>query len=114
MRAQRRVREMILEVFPELEADIKTAVASEPGVDLHLSARARELFPFAVECRNRERLNLWTALRDAERHAATTGLTPLAIVSRNRLPEPYACLPFSALLRLLALIARRERQPPSP
>jgi hypothetical protein len=100
-RLQKAVRKAILDQFSELaDEDIKVAFRSEPGTDIQLSALARSLFPYSVECKNVERLNVWSALSQAQDNA-TEGTTALLVFGRNR-TEPYVALPLTEFMKLLA------------
>lgn len=92
---------MLLATFPELEpADIRSIPASVPGEDLWLSPKAQEVFPFAVECKNIEKLNFWDAIRQTETHGAKSGRDPLLVFRRNG--EPLrAVVRLDLFLRLL-------------
>jgi hypothetical protein len=69
--------------FPSLHPDdIKPAVMGECGEDIKLSPAARALVPYAIECKNTERLNIWQAIQQAEANAGE--YTPLLVFSRNR------------------------------
>ena len=69
------------------------------GEDILLSPAARKLFPFSVECKAQEKLNIWSALEQAEENSS--GHTPLLIFKRNR-TKTYAVLEFDKLLELLS------------
>jgi hypothetical protein len=76
------------------------------GADLLLSPAARKLFPFYIECKNQESLNIWAALKQAAQGVAVRQATvnlnagePLVIFRRNGTPA-YAALRFDALLDL--------------
>ena len=77
--------------------DVKCAIMGESGRDIHLSPRAQMVWPYSVECKNTERLNVWQAIEQAAKNADV--LTPLVIFRRNR-SETYAVLPFDTLLDL--------------
>jgi hypothetical protein len=97
-RLQQAVRDHILAAFPSLApGDVRSASMGAPGADLQLSPAAMELFPFSVECKNREGINIWTALAQADRDP---GLTPLLVFQRNN-TQAYAAIPFSAFLMLV-------------
>lgn len=53
------------------------------GTDVVLSNTARTAFPFAVECKNVERLNLWQAWDQAQANQ-DTNTTPLLVIKKNR------------------------------
>lgn len=81
---QKDVRQRLLNHFITLESDdIKTAIMGESGVDLHLSPAARKIFPFSIECKNQERLNIWQALSQASTNVKP-GTFPALIFKRNR------------------------------
>ena len=44
---------------------IRSREMAQSGVDVVLLGRAREKFPWSVECKNTEKLNLWDAIRQA-------------------------------------------------
>lgn len=99
-RLQDLVRKLLLQYFPLLsETDIKTAVMSEGGRDIKLSAAAERLIPFDIECKNQERISVWTEFKQAETNTKE-GRTPLLIFTKNRNPV-YAMLRLTDLLELL-------------
>jgi hypothetical protein len=99
-RLQSTVRTAILELFPELSGeDVRVAVRSEPGTDIKLSPLGRRLFPYSVECKNVERLNIWSALAQAQTNTGE-GTTALLVFGRNR-TEPHVALPLSEFIKLI-------------
>jgi hypothetical protein len=99
-RFQQAVRKVLLEQFPHLEADaVKVVFRSEPGTDITLSSAARSVFPYSVECKNVERLNIWSALSQAQNNT-NEGTTPLLVFSRNR-AEPYVAMKLTDFMKLL-------------
>ena len=98
-RLQNKVRDLILEKFNQLEPDdVRSTTMGDSGEDVLLSPAARRLFPFSVECKNQEKLNIWSSLEQAENNSGTH--TPLLIFKRNR-TKTYAVLQFDKLLELL-------------
>jgi hypothetical protein len=51
------------------EGDVFVKATSQGGCDVHLSPAALRKFPFSVEVKNQESLNIWAALRQAELNA---------------------------------------------
>lgn len=94
-RLQSETRDAILTVAPLHEDDVKCAIMGEGGRDIHLSPRAQLVWPYSVECKNTERLNVWAALEQAKKSAGT--LTPLLVFRRNR-SVPYAVVPLDKLV----------------
>ena len=98
-RLQNSVRELLLENFKQLEPDdIKSAIMGDSGEDILLSPAARKLFPFSVECKNQEKLNIWSSVEQTETNAGKH--TPLLIFKRNR-SKTYAVLQLDDLLEML-------------
>ena len=69
------------------------------GEDLLLSPAAQRCFPFSIECKNQEALNIWKALEQAQQNAKT-GRAPLLIFKRNK-SDVYAVLPLDVLINLV-------------
>lgn len=102
-RLQDATRKLLLEYFDLLsESDIKTAVMSEGGRDIKLSAAAERLIPFDIECKNQESISVWNEFKQAEANTSE-GRTPLLVFTRNHAPI-YAMLKFTDLLTILAKI----------
>ena len=68
------------------------------GEDILLSPAARKLFPFSVECKNQEKLNIWSSLEQAETNSGNH--IPIVIFKRNR-SKTFVALEFEKLLELL-------------
>ena len=98
-RLQNDVRDLILETFKELEPDdVRSTTMGDSGEDVLLSPAARKLFPFSVECKNQEKLNIWSSLEQAETNAGPH--IPLLVFKRNR-SKTYAVLQLDDLMNML-------------
>ena len=98
-RLQNKVRDLILEKFNQLEPDdVRSVTMGDSGEDILLSPAARKLFPFSVECKNKEKLNIWKSLEQSETNSGKH--TPIVIFKRNR-TKTYVALEFKKLLELL-------------
>ena len=60
------------------------------GEDIMLSAKARNMFPYSVECKNQETLNVWKAFV----------YQPLLIIKKNR-KEPLAVVEANHFIELI-------------
>ena len=49
------------------EDDIKSQTMGMTGEDIVLTPRAREYLPYSFECKNTERLNVWSAFEQCRR-----------------------------------------------
>ena len=98
-RLQNKVRDLILEKFNQLEPDdVRSVTMGDSGEDILLSPAARKLFPFSTECKNQEKINIWSSLEQAETNSGNH--TPIVIFKRNR-SKTYVALEFEKLLELL-------------
>lgn len=92
-------KEALLKNFSSLkDDDILIPGGSQPGEDLKLSPEARKLFPFAIECKNQEHLNIWNSLDQAEINAL--GHMPL-LVFKKSYSKTYVALSFDDFLAIM-------------
>ena len=99
-RLQNSVRDILLEIFKEdLELDdIKSAVMGDSGEDIQLSPAARKLIPYSIECKNQEKLNIWSSLEQADDNSKES--IPVLIFKRNR-SKTYAVIEFKEFVELI-------------
>ena len=99
-RLQNSVRDILLETFKDqLEPDdIKSTTMGESGEDIQLSPAARKLIPYAFECKNVEKLNIWSALEQAEANSEKG--KPVLVFKRNR-SKIYAVLELKDFVNLI-------------
>ncbi len=99
--AQQEICRTILDAFPELEPDdvVSTSMGA-PGEDIRLSPKARSILPFCIEAKNQERLNIHSALEQAQSHAIRKNLVPLLVFRRNR-TKLHVALEWDHFLKLL-------------
>ena len=79
---QQWVRDLLvesLEIHPE---DIESRSMGAGGEDLIMSRAARKSFPYSIECKNQEKINVWSAYDQASENSL--GYTPLVVIKRNR------------------------------
>lgn len=95
-------REEFLKAAPDIEpGDIHVTSSGACGVDLVFSPLAAKRYPFAVECKNVEKINVWEATAQAEAHAKKDpSKMPLTIIKRNRSPM-YAVIRLEDFLKLI-------------
>ena len=94
------IREELLKAFPELQPkDIRVTPSGVTGEDILLSPKAEQVFPYVVEVKCQEKLNVWKALEQANSHNKS-GLCPLLIFTRNR-EKMFVCLELKDFLRIV-------------
>lgn len=115
-RLQQWVRDTLLSYASGLQLtadDIRSTSMGAQGEDIQLSTAAKKAFPYSIECKNVEKLNIFAALEQAESNAnpsvirvdATTKslkfehITPMVVFKRNK-SSVYVALEFEEFLRL--------------
>lgn len=97
-RLQQHVAKRIREIFDLSSNDVCSAPMGVSGMDVQLSDRARLCFPWAVEAKNQQRVNIWESWEQAKTNAE--GLKPVLIVKRNR-SDVLAVVDLEEFLRLV-------------
>lgn len=80
-----------------LEDDIQPAIMGQSGVDVRLSPLMQQHFPFAIEAKNQETINVWNAYEQARTNAGD--LMPLLVFKRNR-SEPMVLMTFDNFFQI--------------
>ena len=94
------VLQKIIDLFPYLKKkDIRSARDREPGSDIKLlSLTARKLFPYDVECKNREEYKtIYKHFKQCQNHGK---LEPFLVIKMNR-ETPLAIIDIDHLFSLL-------------
>ena len=89
---ERRIEE--LDIHPE---DIKSTSMGAGGEDVIMARAAREKFPYSIECKNQEKLNVWSAYDQAESNSGN--YAPLVVIKRNR-QKPLVVLDAEYFMKL--------------
>ena len=83
-KAQNMIREMILSHFPDLHPDdVVSTLMGDSGTDIKLSHAAQQAFPYSVEVKCQEKLNIWASLGQAESNVKEN-THPVLFFKRNR------------------------------
>ena len=94
---QQHIAKRIQEVFDLHKDDVRSTPMGVSGSDVMMSPKAKEKFPFDVEAKNTEKINVWKAY---EQSAVRTKLTPLLVIKKNR-KQPLVVLDFEDFLDIL-------------
>ena len=68
-----------LDIHPE---DIESRSMGASGEDLIMARAAREKFPYSVEAKNQESVNIWKAYEQAEENSGD--YEPIVVLKRNK------------------------------
>ena len=79
---QQWVRDQIIEQLEVHPEDIESRSMGAGGEDLIMARAARQKFPFSVECKNVEKLNVWEAYEQAK--ANCNYYEPLVVMKKNQ------------------------------
>jgi hypothetical protein len=100
-RLQNAIRDLILEHFPQLEPDdVVSTLMGDSGTDIKLSPLARKVFPYSAECKNQEKLNIWSALEQAENNTKEN-TDPIVFFKRNN-TKVYAIITAEHFFKLIS------------
>ena len=99
-RLQNCVRDVLLSTCPNLkkDEDISCAIMGESVIDVKLSRFAQGLFPFSIECKNKE---TWKGLYDAYDQAiSNANLEPVVVLKMNK-RDPLIVLDFKKFVAII-------------
>ena len=97
---QNLVRDSLRSVFTEtLETnDIESQVMGMSGEDIVLSPAAKRVIRYSFECKNKERLDLWKSLEQAENNSQDR--VPVLVFKRNR-TKVYVAFEFDHFIEMI-------------
>ena len=64
------------------EEDLESRPMGSQGEDIIMGRESRKKFPYSIECKNQEAVNVWKAYEQAESNC--NGYEPLVVIKRNR------------------------------
>ena len=79
-RLQQWVRDLLIEKLDVHPEDVESRSMGAGGEDL-IMARAREKFPYSVECKNQEKVNVWESYSQAVENSKD--YEPVVVIKRN-------------------------------
>lgn len=104
-RLQQWVRDVLKELFSWTDDDVRSAIMGETGADVKITTRMKHLFPYEIECKNKEAFKgLYTAYEQASSHGTDE---PLLIIKSNRKPA-LAIVSAEHFFQLVASITKRK------
>ena len=81
-RLQQEVRTILIETLKIHPEDIENRSMGAGGEDLIMARAARERFPYSIECKNQEKVNVWEAYKQATENAKS--YEPLVVIKKNK------------------------------
>ena len=80
-RLQQQFRDLLIEKLDIHPEDIESRSMGAGGEDLIMARAAREKFPFSIECKNVEKLNVWEAYNQAKENSKD--YEPIVVMKKN-------------------------------
>lgn len=80
-RFQQWVRDQLIEQLEVHPEDIESRSMGAGGEDLIMARAARDKFPYSIECKNQESLNVWKAYEQATENSGD--YEPVVFIKRN-------------------------------
>ena len=78
---QQWVRTQLIEELEIHEEDIESRSMGAGGEDLIMARAAREKFPYSIECKNQESINIWKSYEQAKENSGE--YEPIVVLKRN-------------------------------
>ena len=102
---QKWVRDQLIEQLNIHPEDIESRSMGAGGEDLIMARAARQKFPFSVECKNVEKLNVWEAYEQAKVNAGT--YEPIVVMKKNH-KKPLVVIYAETFIKLIGRIDTSE------
>jgi len=96
-RLQQWVRDKLVEELDVHPEDIESRSMGAGGEDLIMARAAREKFPYSIECKNVEKLNVWEAYSQAESNSGD--YEPIVVMKKNN-KKPLVVVDAEYFMRL--------------
>jgi|TARA_R100001510_G_C7528638_1_gene121024 hypothetical protein len=79
---QKKFRQMLIDLLGLDAEDLESRPMGSQGEDIIMGKQSRDKFPYSVECKNQESLNVWKSYDQAQNNCK--GYEPLLVIKRNR------------------------------
>lgn len=79
---QKKFRQMLIDLLGLNAEDLESRPMGSQGEDIIMGKQSRDKFPYSVECKNQESLNVWKSYDQAQNNCK--GHEPLLVIKRNR------------------------------
>ena len=97
-RLQQKFMQLLIEQLDIDPEDIESRSMGAGGEDLIMSKAARNKFPYSIECKNQEKLNIWSAWEQANGNKGI--YEPLVVIKKNGV-SPLVVLDAESFLDMI-------------
>ena len=81
-RLQQWFRNLLVESLHLDGEDLESRPMGSSGEDIIMGKQSRNVFPYSIECKNQEKLNVWDAYEQAESNCKD--YEPIVVLKRNK------------------------------
>ena len=96
-RLQQWFRDLLIETLNVHPEDIESRSMGAGGEDLIMARAARSKFPYSIECKNQESVNVWNAYEQAKENSGN--YEPIVVLKRNN-TKPLVLVDADYFVRL--------------
>ena len=96
-RLQQWFRDLLIEKLDVHPEDIESRSMGAGGEDLIMARAARHKFPYSIECKNQESVNVWKAYEQAQENSGD--YEPIVVLKRNK-SKPLVLIDADYFVRL--------------
>ena len=96
-RLQQWMRDLLVEKLDVHPADVESRSMGAGGEDLIMARAARKKFPYSIECKNQEKVNIWDAYDQAQENSGD--YEPIVVLKRNN-TKPLVLVDADYFVRL--------------
>ena len=94
---QKWTRERLIEELEIHEEDVESRSMGASGEDLIMARAAREKFPYSIECKNQERVNVWESYKQALENSGD--YEPIVVIKKNH-HKPLVVIDAEAFIKM--------------
>ena len=81
-RLQQWFRDLLIDKLRIHKEDIESRSMGAGGEDLIMARAARQKFPYSIECKNQEKINIWVSYKQADENSKD--YEPVVVIKRNK------------------------------
>ena len=96
-RLQQWMRDLLIEKLEVHPEDIESRSMGAGGEDLIMARAARKKFPYSIECKNQEKVNIWDSYEQAQENSGD--YEPIVVLKRNN-TKPLVLIDADYFVRL--------------
>ena len=94
---QQKFRQLLIDLLGLDEEDLESRPMGSQGEDIIMGKQSREKFPYSIECKNQETLNVWKSYEQAESNSGD--YEPVVFIKRNN-QKPLVVVDAEYFVRL--------------